>query len=204
MIGHGVLLKYFMGRYHTPVEEDRIFMFVDLKSSTTIAEDIGHRKFHSLLNDFFCDITNPIIQNNGEIYKYVGDEVIITWPIKKGLKNSNCIRVFFEMKNNIDKKKKKYLAKYGLLPEFKAGLHCGKVIVGEMGDIKSEIAYLGDVVNTAARIQAECNVHNADFLVSDVLFRQLELPHFFEFKELGSISLKGKHQETKLLKICFD
>jgi adenylate cyclase len=54
-------------------------MFVDLLSSTTIAEALGNEKYHNLLHDFYADITNPIIYNKGEIYQYVGDEVIVSW-----------------------------------------------------------------------------------------------------------------------------
>jgi len=201
MIGKGVLLKYLTGRYHTPIEEERIFMFIDIKSSTTIAEKIGHRKFHSLLNDFFYDITDPILENDGEIYKYVGDEVIVTWPLKKGIKNNNCVRAFFEVKKKIEEKKDRYLKDYGLVPEFKAGLHCGTIIVGEMGDIKSEIAYLGDVVNTTARIQTQCHVHDADLLTSSVMIEKMEEPLFFGYSELGEIQLRGKKLSTMLVKI---
>ena len=53
MLGPNVLSNFFSGRYYKPVEEERIFMFLDIVSSTTIAEQIGHANFHMLLNDFF-------------------------------------------------------------------------------------------------------------------------------------------------------
>jgi len=56
-------------------------MFVDLLSSTTIAEALGNEKYHNLLHDFYADITNPIIYNKGKIYQYVGDEVIVSWRL---------------------------------------------------------------------------------------------------------------------------
>jgi len=70
--GPGILLKFIRGRYHHAKEEERIFMFLDMRSSTTIAEKIGNEKYFNLLNDMFSDITTTIINNNGEIYQYVG------------------------------------------------------------------------------------------------------------------------------------
>jgi len=78
LIGGRIFLSFFTGRYHKPIEEDRIFMFLDLKSSTAIAEKIGHINFHKFINDFLFTISEAIISNRGEIYKYVGDEIIIT------------------------------------------------------------------------------------------------------------------------------
>src|SRR5918993_4412510 len=82
------------GKYNRPKEERRIFMFVDLNSSTSIAEQLGDEKYHSLLKDFFADITAPILENKGSIYQYVGDEVVIAWNYEDGKENIHCIRCF--------------------------------------------------------------------------------------------------------------
>ena len=107
MLGQNALINFFTGRYHKPVEEERIFMFLDLSSSTQIAEKIGHLKFHVFLNDFFYDITDAILSAEGEIYKYVGDEVIVSWRVMDGIKNSRCIQSFFEIQKCIEERKDK-------------------------------------------------------------------------------------------------
>ncbi len=76
-------------------------MFLDINSSTTIAEELGDQKYHELLKDFFSDITNPIIDNNGEIYQYVGDEVVVAWKYEDGIENGKCIKCFFDIKTQI-------------------------------------------------------------------------------------------------------
>ena len=63
--GPGVLWKFINGRYHKPREEERVFMFADMRSSTTIAEKIGHKKYFNLLSDLFSDITNTILNYEG-------------------------------------------------------------------------------------------------------------------------------------------
>ena len=66
-----------MSKHLKPKDEKRIFMFLDLKSSTTIAEEIGHRRYFEFISDFIADVTTPILNNHGEIYQYVGDEIVI-------------------------------------------------------------------------------------------------------------------------------
>jgi adenylate cyclase len=201
MLGPNVLLNFFTGRYYTPVEEERIFMFVDIVSSTTIAEKIGNLNFHVFLNDFFYDITDAILSAKGEIYKYVGDEIIVSWRVSDSISNNRCIQSFFEIKQSVEKKKQTYLNKFGFFPYCRAGLHCGPVIVGEMGDFKREIAFLGDTVNTTARIQEACKEYGADLLVSAELLNKLQIPRDYKVTSLGEIRLKGKDKPMELFDI---
>jgi adenylate cyclase len=197
--GRGVLWSFIKGRYHTPVEENRIFMFVDLISSTQLAEKLGNKKYHSLLKDFFADITNPILYNNGEIYQYVGDEIVISWRMDQ--QKGECIQCYFDMQQAIADKKEKYERKYGALPEFKAGMHYGNVCAGEVGIIKRDITYSGDVLNTASRIQGKCNEYNVRFLTSDELLKRLPAAGFYKGISLGDIELRGKGHRIALSSI---
>jgi adenylate cyclase len=192
--GHGVLWKIISGKYNVPKKEFRVFMFADLKSSTSVAETIGDIKYHLLLQDFFADVTNAIINNRGSIYKYVGDQVIVTWNNA----GSQCVECFFEMRKSIHDKKEIYLKKYGLVPEFKAGLHAGNVVVGEIGIIKRDITYSGDVLNTTSRIQDKCTELDVLLILSDELFSKISLPPEYISKYIGTMKLKGKKNEIGL------
>lgn len=201
LMGQNVLLNYIMGKYQLPLEEELIFMFLDLKSSTTIAEQIGLEKNHELLNDFFYDMTDPILESKGRIYQYVGDEIVITWHMKDGISKLNCVNCFFKIQNKIRDKKEIYLNKFNVFPEFKAGLHCGKVITGEIGDIKKDIVYHGDTVNTSSRIQYECNTFGKLLLASEHLINKLDIDGKFKVESIGKIKLKGKLEELELYSI---
>ena len=190
--GHGVLWSLIRGKYHAAREEDRIFMFLDLKSSTAAAERLGNRLYHDFLRDYFSDMTNAILYNKGQIYQYVGDEVVITWRKTEGLADFHCLKCYFDIRNAIEKKRAKYEEKYGFLPEFKAGLHAGKVIAGEVGIIKRDITYSGDVLNTAARIQSKCNEFGVSVLASKTLLDLFPNDIPFLSKSLGEIELRGK------------
>ncbi|MFC2124186.1 adenylate/guanylate cyclase domain-containing protein [Bacteroidota bacterium] len=196
--GPGILSKFLMGKYHHPREEERIFMFLDMKSSTAIAEKIGNEKYFSLLNDVFSDITNAIIASEGEIYQYVGDEIVISWTMKKGVTNANCLQCFNNIQKRINELSKYYNDKFGLVPEFKAGLHYGKVTAGEVGSIKKDIVYSGDVLNTTSRIQEQCNHHNVNFIISRQTFDLIEDKTQFELIHLGNIELRGKQDKIDL------
>jgi adenylate cyclase len=194
----GELLNFVLGKYHTPREVKLIFCFIDLKGSTTIAEKLGHMRFAMFLKDYYADITEALRKTNAQIYQYVGDEIILSWSYKNGLKNNNMINCFFQMKEIINDNKQKYISKYGVSPEFKAGLHGGPVIVTWVGEMKKEIVCLGDVLNTTARIQEDCKRLAKDFLISEDLLNCID--------DLGSIKvtfveesvLRGKEKSLKL------
>ncbi len=192
LLGKNFLFKLFTGKYHKPFEEERVFMFLDIKSSTSIAEKIGHKKFLSLLNDFFYDLSGPVIATKGEIYKYVGDEAIISWKMKNAMSDSNPLRCFFMLRDLVSKNSEKYLKHYGVIPQFKAGVHGGMVVTGEMGYIKKEITFLGDVMNTTARIEEACNEFNQSLIISDEALGKMNPGKEYLVKSLGEIKFRGK------------
>lgn len=178
-MGQGVLWNFISGKYHKAREEERIFMFMDLTNSTSLAEDLGDIDYNKLLNDFFFDITESIMSNYGEIYRYVGDEVVVSWRPNKGLKNAHCLRTFFDAKKAIHSNREKYLNSYGLVPTFTAGYHIGNVIVGEIGEIKSQISFIGNVMYETAEIEKSCKKNGVSALISEPLLSQIELPAIF-------------------------
>jgi adenylate cyclase len=198
LLGRHFLIRLLTGKYHKPFEEERIIMFLDLKSSTSIAEKIGHKLFLSFLNDFMYDISQPVLKSKGEIYKYVGDGAIITWKMKYAQKKANPVVCFFQIRELLDKNKNNYISKFGVVPTIKAGVHGGFVVTGEMGHIRKEIAYMGDVINTTSRIESMCNSLNVDFLISDEILTQFSYLENYETVDLGEHILKGKENPVKL------
>jgi adenylate cyclase len=88
---------------------------------------------------------------------------------------------------------------FGVQPEFKAGLHYGNVMAGEIGVVKRDIAYSGDVLNTTARIQGKCNELRVDILLSKSLIDRLHAAiDKFTVQELGTIELRGKKEKVHL------
>ena len=200
-IGPGTLSNFFLGKYHHPVVEERIFMFLDMKSSTTIAENLGHVKYFEMLKEYFFDLSGPVINYAGTIYQYAGDEMIVCWKLKDGLRKNNSIECFFAMRRALERQAEKYSSKFGILPEFKAGLHFGMVTAGEIGSLKKEIIFTGDVLNTSARIQGLCNHYDADLLVSEDLAKVLQLPATYVIRSVGENLLKGRSKTMEIFAI---
>ena len=200
ILGQHELIRLILGHYHQPREEKRILFFIDLAGSTTVAEKIGGVPFFNLLNDFFRDLTHPILAQGGEIYKYVGDEVIVSWPVKRRNGNARVLKCFFEIIEEVEQRKAFYEETYGVVPQFRAGAHMGTVVVGELGDFKKEIALMGDAVNTTARIISEAAYRGRGILISQDLLNVISDSDRkgFLFDELGKIPLKGKVTEVPL------
>ncbi|MDX5584772.1 MAG: adenylate/guanylate cyclase domain-containing protein [Aureibaculum sp.] len=198
--GPGVFVSFILGRYFHPKREERIFMFLDLRGATTIAEQLGESRYFNFLKDVFRDSTPDILKSKGEIYQYVGDEIVISWKKDTGILNANCLQCFFDIKQRLLDNASYYREKYdGIVPEFKAGLHFGFVMVGEIGVVKRDIAYSGDVLNTAARIQSKCNELGVNILISKNLLAGLgSLPNVFKPREIGEIGLRGKQHSLML------
>jgi adenylate cyclase len=200
-IGQRVLINFFSGKYHKPIEEERVFMFLDMKNSTKIAEELGHLKYFKMLREYYSDLTDSIIKFDGEIYQYVGDEVVVTWKLKVGKNNNNCLNCFYEMKSSLANQAQKYKLEFGLVPAFKAGIHLGIVTTGEIGVIKKEITFSGDVLNTTARIQGLCNKYEVDLLTSEKLTKAIELGNEFRAQEIEEVELRGRNEKINLFTI---
>jgi len=196
--GPGVMWQLLRGKYYHPRDEERIFMFLDLRSSTQIAEQIGHKRFFELLREVYQDVTQPVVESRGEIYQYVGDEVVITWPVPRGVQDRNCIECFFRIERVLAEKRESYQERFGVTPSFKAGVHVGEATVGEIGVIKKDIVFSGDVLNTTSRIQQECNRHSVDLLASAELLDRVRPGDAYSVARIGEIQLRGKAEALAL------
>ncbi|MGB4848662.1 MAG: adenylate/guanylate cyclase domain-containing protein [Saprospiraceae bacterium] len=197
--GPGNLGSFFMGRYFRPKREEHIFMFLDLRASTYIAQVLGEQQYFNFIKDVVRDVTPVILRHKGNIYQYVGDEVTVSWWMKSGLHKLNCIRCPIEARKVFNHRSSYYMAQYGVVPDFKAGLHCGPVMVGEIGVVKRDIAFSGEVVGTAARIQNRCNHLEVNLLISHDLKELLP----WEGSKLkpehkGDLLIKGKMENLPL------
>jgi len=198
VLGPGVMPRLLLGRCARPREEQRAFMFLDLVDATTLAERLGPLAFCEFRNDFFHDLAEPVLNTRGQIVQYAGDEAIITWKLDTALERANCIRCFFLVEEQIGKREAHYTARYGVVPRFKAGIHGGLVVVSEIGDIKREISFSGDTMNTTSRIEGLCRPMGERILVSEFLADQFE---GVEMEDLGEQTLKGKEQPRRVFAV---
>lgn len=200
-LGRDAIYHLVLGKYHQVKQEERIFLFIDLNNSTDIAEEMGELEYSHFLQDYFYDISEPIARYFGSIYQYVGDEAVVTWPLRKGLRYAVCVRCFFAIQKQIRRYRSYYEERYGRVPEFKAAVHGGTVVVSEVGKYKSEIAYHGDVLNTTARMLGKCNELGSRLLISGSLLELLDMPKYLGTDIIGPCQLRGKQQEVELYSV---
>lgn len=201
--GSRVFVNTLLGKSQDPVEEDLIFMFIDLRRSTAIAEELGHVTYSNFMKDYYKLLSNCCEENHGEIYQIAGDGAFITWKTKKCRHEARPINLFYDFADCLDKTRPRFMRRYGIAPMFKAGAHCGKVISTEVGNFGSEMAYHGDVLNTTSRIQCLCAKLGQEFLISEELYSKLPkpLPHGYLSKKEGLFELRGRKKEILIFSL---
>lgn len=192
----GVFINIMLGRYLQPREEERIIMFLDLKDSTPIAEKLGHKEYFKFIRDFIFCISSGLIRYDGHIYQYVGDEIVVWWPASK-TNARKAIASLLAARKELHKQFDRFKRKYDTLPEYKAGIHAGTVMVGQVGIEKKDLVMSGDAINTAARIRSACSDMNQKFIISKEVMDLLDMKEW-QAEPLGAIDLKGKNQQVEL------
>ncbi len=195
----GVFIDILLGKYFQPKVENRIVMFLDLKDSTPIAEKLGHQQYFLFIREFIMHVSMALIEYNGRIYQYVGDEIVVSWI--SAPKNARyALASVIEARKNVQKNSERFRRKYNVIPEFRVGIHIGDVTVGEIGIIKKDLAMSGDTMNTTARIRSACNELNQKFIVSKDFIDFSGLKEW-QSESLGVVDLKGKAAGIELFSL---
>jgi adenylate cyclase len=193
LLGFGTLKNLIAGRYVQPRREQRAFLLIDMKDSTGLAERLGPVPFHELLNEFFRDVADAALECGAEIHKYVGDEAILTWPEGRALANGDCLACPFVARDFIASSSERHRKRFGIVPEFRAALHCGEIVAGEIGDnVRREIAYVGDTLNVTARLLEAAKSLGHDVLVSADLLQRAAMPPGITATPLPTLTVRGR------------
>jgi adenylate cyclase len=192
IIGPRAFLNFFIGRYHTPVEEKRFVLFVDIAGSTGLAERLGGIAIHRLLDRTFRLLTVAVVDYRGEVLDYVGDEVIVTWPERGGAIDCRPLRCFVAMRDELSRASGQLEREFGAAPLIRGSLHFGPVIVGEIGDVKRAIVFNGDVMNTAARLEELSRNVDGGFLASRATMERFNSAPPFAVRDLGRLPIRGR------------
>jgi adenylate cyclase len=195
LIGGEVFVNFMIGRYHKPVAEERIFLFLDVVGSTAFAEAHGDLRAQEYLGAVFATLAEPVRRNGGSVDDYVGDLAMVTWPISRGLKDARCVTCLFDVLDRIEADAAAWTTRFGTVPRLRAALHGGSVVTAEVGVDRHKIAYFGDAVNVTARIESLCRPLATEILVSDDLLARLDsLPPGIRARSLGAHALRGRGQ----------
>jgi adenylate cyclase len=192
IIGPRAFRNFITGRYHSPVEENRFVLFVDIAGSTGLAERLGGIAIHRLLDRTFRLLTLAVVDYHGEVLNYVGDEVIVTWRERDGAVNCRPLCCFAAMRRELSGASSQFEREFGTVPRIRGSLHFGPVIVGEIGDVKRAIVFNGDVMNTAARLEELSRTVDGGFLASRAAMERFSSVPPFAIRDLGRLPIRGR------------
>src|ERR1700730_1071693 len=192
IIGPRAFLNFISGRYHSPVEENRFVLFVDIAGSTGLAERLGGVGIHRFLDRTFRLLTLAVVDYRGEVLDYVGDEIIVTWRESSGAVDCRPLRCFMVMRDELSRASGQFEREFGAAPPIRGSLHFGPVIVGEIGDIKRAIVFNGDVMNTAARLEELSRNVDGGFLASRAAMERFSSAPPFAVRDLGRLPIRGR------------
>ncbi|MGO4705613.1 adenylate/guanylate cyclase domain-containing protein [Microvirga sp. 2MCAF38] len=201
LVGSEVFFNLLIGRYYKPVQEDRVFLFIDLIGSTSMAEQMGPMRYQEFLGAFFATLAEPVRRNHGSLDDYIGDMAMITWPQTRGIRDARCLRCVRDAQQQIKRDADEWRARFGTVPHFRAAVHCGPVVTAEIGVEKHKIAYVGDTVNVTARLETLGKAFNEPCLVSSDLLAAIKLPAGFTVRDLGPHAVRGRDRQLTVLAV---
>ena len=201
LIGQQALRDIVLGRYHRPRIEERFFLFIDITGSTPLAERVGARAVHRFLGEVFRLTSDPIEEHGGEVYQYVGDEMVITWTVAGGRAGARAAASFFAVERALAGSAEMFEREFGAVPRLRAALHAGPVIAGEVGGSRRAIVYHGDVMNTASRLEQAARDLNRQFLASSDALEKLPRLDGLVLEDLGLQHLRGRVTPTHVYAI---
>lgn len=196
-MGRRMFVGFLLGRYERPVAEERVVLTLDLVGSTGLAERMGDLRYFRFINTTYSLMTDAVLRNEADIHKYVGDEVIFTWPMKLGVRYENCLDLFFDIEERIAQHAEVLRGEFGVVPTFRAALHGGRVISAQIGHTKRSVELSGDVMNSVSRMLGVAKDMKVDLLISNELLQRI--PNARERFSIGPemvAPVKGRKREV--------
>ncbi|MBD1996116.1 response regulator [Leptolyngbya sp. FACHB-671] len=183
-------------------EAEVTILFSDIREFTAIAESQPASETFDWLNAFFKRMDEAIKTHHGFIDKYLGDAIMAVFDrphqhaqdaltaaiaMQQTLSEFNRGRTRFNLEDPI---------RIGI------GIHTGLAIIGTLGsEQRMDSTVIGDVVNTAARLEELTKFYGCSVLLSESVIDQLQQPELFNFKWLDCVAPRGKQQQSNLYQL---
>lgn len=199
LVGYRTFMALLLGKYRRPYAERRFFLFVDVVGPTAIADRLGALEAHRFLGAVFAAVAEPVELGRGEIYQYVGDEIVVTWVEADGVADARALRCFFAMRAALAADANRFVQRFGVQPALRTALHLGEVITGEVGQVRRAIVFHGDVMNTTGRLEQATREVGCLFIASAEALAPLAPPPDIRTRDLGALALRGRVEPVHAL-----
>lgn len=185
-----------VGKYHRPVWERKVFMFLDIAGSTQLVDLLGPEKTNLLFGKFMFDASRPIADNGGEIYRYQGDGFVATWDWGAGTNPAGIFKAVDDLYARVENERAEYEKRFDVCPDFRVGIHGGDIITREEGDLRRNIAFYGDTINIAARMEARAKSVGMDCVVTSAIAMLCDEPG--RLTKIGQESVRGINRDIEI------
>jgi adenylate cyclase len=169
--------------------------FSDLRGFTPLGESFGDdvKGLTNIMNGYMDAITQPILDADGMVIKYIGDASmhIHNAPLEDANHPKTAVRCGLDMLKAVEKFNDKIVAEGRPPIGMGAGINTGLGYIGEMGSsARHSYDILGDAVSTAARIESKCKEYGCLLLVGGATVEQCDNEFFF--LKVDDLAVKGK------------
>lgn len=176
-----------------------VLIYADIRNFTTLSEKADASDVVAMLNYYYGIWHENIKKYHGTINKFIGDALLAFFDYDKELKqNANhAVTSALEMIASLERINKELLHK--MLPPLDGigiGIHCGEVILGDIGGERKDYTLIGDVVNTTARLEELCKLYDCALIISEACYILLDARLQQRFRYLSSIAPKGKEEKV--------
>jgi adenylate cyclase len=211
-------LKSTMSRYMDPGIADKLVasgaevlggqsvnatvLFSDVRSFTTITEQLGAQGTVALLNEYFTLMVECIQREEGMLDKFIGDAIMAAFGIPVGHEDDadRAVRAAIAMMRELRAWNRQRVTEGKLPVDIGIGLNTDTVVSGNIGSKKRmDFTIIGDGANLAARLESACKQYGAHILISEFTYKQLRGTYFN--RELDIVVVKGKTQPVAIYEV---
>lgn len=175
-------------------KRDIAVLFVDIRGFTSLSEILEPEEMVAILNKYFEMVAHAVINNGGDIDKFIGDAAMAIFNTPKDLDNYvlKAVQSALDILKEASILKDYCMEKYGKEVTFGIGIQCGPAIVGNIGcECRMDYTAIGDTVNTASRLESKAKA--GQILISSDVYERVK--QYIVAEPIGKLTLKGKAQE---------
>ncbi len=180
------------------VQREMTILFADIRSFTTLSEDMTPQENFTFLNSYLSRVSPIIRQYNGFVDKYIGDAVMALFPEKVEDALQGAIAIQQEVLHYNAQRFKKDLMPINV----GIGLHTGLLMLGTIGEeMRMEGTVIADAVNLASRMEGLTKLYGASIIVSERSLFSLPEPTNYHFRFLDRVRVKGKKEPVSIFEV---
>ena len=183
-------------------EREVSVLFADIRNFTALSESMPPSELLSLLNRYFVRITQLIENQHGVVDKYIGDAVMAVFgaPIESQTHATDAVEAGNQIFTALRQFNAELQTEMGMQLEIGIGISSGTVVAGNIGsESRMNYTFIGDTVNTAARIEALTKDLHRPFLISEYTYKLLNQSDADEqWESLGQTKIRGKSKDVCL------